>query len=150
FFLLALASGARAYAQEPDVFAQHHVTIAGVVGIGTPVGEVGAELTVAPLPWVELSGAMGTNLFGPQVAFTGRLRVPLYRRWAVTMGGGWSEGAYGHDPILGCITGPPCAPDWHGTIQWANVEGGFEFQHQRGFTVRIFGGMGYPLNPDGL
>ena len=84
----------------------------------------------------------------PQVALGPRLRLPISRRWALTAGAGWSAGRYGTIEL--CLFGPPCAPEWRGTIQWLNLEAGLEFQHDRGFTLRVFGGRGFPLNPDGL
>jgi hypothetical protein len=145
---LAAATGTARAHVAADVFAPGTVSVTGIVGIGTPVGELGAELAVAPIEWLELTGAVGTNIFGAQFALGGRARLPFTDRWSATLGGGWSEGAYGTVHLCWYIDG--CGPDWRGMIQWANVEGGFEYHHRRGFALRIFAGLGIPLNPDGL
>jgi hypothetical protein len=68
---------------------------------------------------------------------------------AITIGGGVSRGNYSSN-ILNCVDNwdPYC--DWTGTINWANAELGLEGQTDKGFTWRVFGGVGVPLNPNAL
>ena len=148
--LLVIPRGTRAevpYGATYSVFDEHLLTIATVIGIGTPTGELGIEVTAAPTPYFELSGGIGRGFYGPQLAAMPRLRLPGRGHWAFTFGVGYSQGEYG-DFTLFCFDGP--CPLWRGTIQWANVEAGGELQLDGGFTLRVFGGVDLPLNPDGL
>ena len=140
------AARAQGFAAEESVFARHAVTVTGILGLGTPVGEAGAEIALAPADWLELSGGIGRGFYGLQLAAMPRVRLHGEGRWALTLGAGYSQGEYGKFDL--CFDGP--CDTWRGTIAWANLEAGAEFQTEAGFTLRLFGGVGIPLNPYGL
>jgi hypothetical protein len=118
------ASVGRAWTERP--FA-----VMGVMGLGTPVG---------------LSAGAGTNGSTAQLATAGRLRLPVTRQLALSVGAGVSfGGAHEDDGTFLCWDCARIPWKWKKT-QWLNMELAIEGNHASRFTWRAFLGYGHMLN----
>lgn len=68
--------------------------VEGIVGLGTPLGYLGASLAVSPVPWLTVHGGVGAGQQGSQIEAGARARIKLHRSAYVTSGLSWSTGAY--------------------------------------------------------
>jgi len=133
---------------DADVVEQRHVRVLLIGGLGTPVGELGAEIGFVPWSHLELAVGAGLGLSGRQVAASVRLRLRPDSILVLTVGGGVSRGDYSDSH---CIPiGGACPGRWDGTINWANVEVGLGNQPTGPLAWRAILGVGIPLNPGGL
>jgi len=142
--LVALTAGRASAAGDPESvspFESRSTAVFAVVGLGTPVGLVGAELEQVVLPNLSLSAGAGWGAANaPQLA--GMLHFLAGGvRSKVTIGAGISHGRYQWTefPCIDCENGPVTKS---GTVTWGNVEIGGEHRFWSGFALRYFGGYG--------
>ena len=116
----------------------------GTLGIGTPVGWLGASAVVAPIRPLALHAGIGLGTQGWQFAAGARGRIPLVPRRSLDLGASWSTGAYaGVDGKVGSFG---TAPIWYWRhAHQLNFELSLEFD-QRLLVVRPFFGLGYVVN----
>ncbi|MCC6998018.1 MAG: hypothetical protein IT370_25620 [Deltaproteobacteria bacterium] len=104
-------------------------TFEGQVGLGSPLGVVGAAASLAVTPWVDVGVGGGMSIDGLQAAGTVRLH-PDKPGWRGYVGVTVSQGSYvdydglpGRDELV------------HQGARWVSVEGGAE-QGARGLFTR--------------
>ena len=147
--IVALTLFARAAAADDDhsisTFETKPTAIYAIVGLGTPVGALGAELEQTLLPNWSLSAGVGWGLAGaPQAA--GMLRwMGGGLRSKVTVGLGVSGGQYKWTefPCIDCKNGPVTKS---GKVAWGNLEVGGEHRFWNGLSLRYFGGYGHIIS----
>src|SRR5678815_4568848 len=83
----------------PITASADRVSVGGTAGMWTPVGELGAEMTIEPVPAFEIGVGAGMAFSGPQVALMPRLRVGNDET-ALTLGLGASAGHWKESPIF--------------------------------------------------
>lgn len=126
--------------------------VEGQVGVGTPLGFVGAQAEYAPFPWLGLSGGIGLSDDGLQIAMMPRLRVPL-GSVALALGLGMSAGAEEQRACEGpgglCLDmdyeGPEYDRTWNLGV-FGNAEVAMEVRARSGFVFRTSLGMALLLN----
>jgi len=148
--LVTLAAG-RATAAENDEsvspFESRSTAVFGVVGLGTPVGLVGAEVEQMVLPnWSLSAGAGWGAANAPQLSAMMHFLAGGVRS-KVTIGAGISHGKYKWEELFcfDCEDGPVTKS---GTVTWGNVEIGGEHRFWSGFALRYFGGYGHIIAGD--
>lgn len=137
FVVIALASG-RAAADDATPFESKPTAIYAVLGVGTPVGFIGAELEQTLAPYLSASGGLGWGLSGPQAAAMLHF-LAGGQRSKLTLGAGVSGGKYSWTEF--CIDCGELGTK-AGTVGWGNVEIGGEHRFWNGFALRYFGGYG--------
>jgi hypothetical protein len=149
FTLVAVASGRAAAADNGDgasPFESRPTAIYAVLGLGTPVGLVGAEVGEMILPNWSLSAGLG---WGAANAPQGAAMIRWLgggQRSKVTIGAGISGGKYKWTEFcFDCDNGPVTKS---GTVAWGNVEIGGEHRFWSGFALRYFGGYGHIIAGD--
>lgn len=141
---LVVAASVRAAVADNDgsasPFESRPTAIYAVVGLGTPVGLVGAEVEETILPHLSLSAGVGWGAANaPQGA--AMLRWLGGSHWSrFTIGAGISGGQYKWTD-LSCFY--DTCPSKSGTVAWGNVEIGYELRSSSGFALRYFGGYGH-------
>jgi hypothetical protein len=147
--LVALASSP-AVAADGEVaspFEARSTAVYGVVGLGTPVGLVGAEIEQMLVPNLSLSAGVGWGAANaPQLAAMAHFLAGGVRS-KVTLGVGVSYGGYKWTQfcIDDCDNGPATKS---GTVTWGNIEIGGEHRFWSGFALRYFGGYGHIIGGD--
>src|SRR5215510_10414401 len=120
--------------------ASPRTSISANLGLVTPVGELGADLTIEPVPAIEIAIGAGIAFSGPQYSVMPRFRVGDDRS-AVTLGAGVSTGHWHEEPFL-CFT--ECtATDT--TALWFNGELGYESVSGSGGVIRGYFGIEHML-----
>ena len=138
--LAALALTASVADAEPRQRAVH-----GVLGMWTPVGELGAEGELMVTDHLGISAGVGAAMSGVQVAAMPRLHAPLGPHSWLAFGLGMSAGRYQWEEM--CIDGS-CSRYTTDLALWGNAELAIEWQRPGGFSLRAFVGAGRQLNPD--
>jgi hypothetical protein len=126
----------------PAPAAERHFRLGVVVGLLTPIGELGFELQRDVAPHLSLSGGIGAGLSGPQVALMPRVHAGEggFRAY---MGEGLSGGRF--DPQELCWQS--CEDEEPPFVVWANTEFGLEFASDTAF-FRLFAGAGIVVSGD--
>lgn len=138
--LVALASPPAAAADDASPFEAKSTAVYAILGVGTPVGFMGAEIEQTVLPNWSLSAGLGWgHAMAPQASAMMRW-MGGGQRSKVTIGAGVSGGKYTWTEYF-CID---CDQVEHksGTVAWGNVEVGGEHRFWNGFAIRYFGGYG--------
>jgi hypothetical protein len=146
---LVVAVSGRAAATDNDGSASPYQTrptaIYAELGLGTPVGLVGAEVEEMILPNWSLSAGVG---WGAANAPQGAAML----RWLVgnelakfTIGAGISGGQY---KWWDWASFYDTTATKSGTVAWGNVEIGAEIRTRSGFALRYFGGYGHIIAGD--
>jgi hypothetical protein len=148
--LVALTAGQASAAgddQSVSPFQSRSTAIFAVVGLGTPVGLVGAEVEQMLLPFWSFSAGAGWGAANaPQISMMTRWLGGGLRS-KVTIGAGISHGKYTWSELFcfDCEDGPVTKT---GTVTWGNVEIGGEHRFWSGFALRYFGGYGHIIAGD--
>jgi hypothetical protein len=124
----------------PITAAADRVSVGGTLGMWTPVGELGAEMTIEPAPAFEIGVGAGMAFSGPQLAVTPRLRVGNDET-ALTLGLGASVGHWKESPLF-CWGDESECSDTNANVLWVNGEAAFERITSDGVTLRGFFGIG--------
>jgi hypothetical protein len=145
--LVVAASGRAAADNDASAtpFESRPTALYAVLGLGTPVGLVGAELEEMILPNWALSLGVGWGAANaPQGA--AMLRWLGGSQWSkFTIGAGISGGQFKWMD-LACFY--DTCPTKSGTVAWGNVEIGGELRTPSGFALRYFGGYGHIIAGD--
>lgn len=142
-------------------FAARPWLLEAQLGIAMPTGIAGAFLDYSILPALSLAAGAGTNLVGFEVAAELRLRAELRPGHALTLAGGYSLGPHTQTRatqlgVFSLLFGPmtsmgepqfPSAYRWD-LARWVNVSVGYERRKPSGFSVRVFGGPAFLMNPE--
>ena len=149
--LLALAlllHAVEAVADEPEEapgarWRDRPLAVHGSVGLGTPLGLIGASAEYSAWEWFALEGGAGLGLAGPQGALSLRVRRPwtslaLYG----SLGSSVGEFRVGH---AFCLPDSSCNYE-HVFVVWMNADAGLELRAASGFVFRAFLGAGIVLN----
>jgi hypothetical protein len=115
------------------------------LGFGTPTGLIGLMLDWSPSLYFALDAGGGLGAYGPQVALSGRLRLPIGERAAVGLGGGVSGGPSTAELCASCSPDP--SRYWSFAV-FGNTEVSFERRSRGGFQTRSYFGIAWVLNPD--
>ena len=116
--------------------ADPRVSINGTLGLVTPVGELGADITIEPVPAFEIAIGAGMAFSGPQLSIMPRLRAgDEYNAFEV--GVGMSTGHWHEEPFL-CWS--DCTPT-DTTALWLNGESVYQRVSQSGAVYRVFFGL---------
>jgi len=146
FSLVALASTTAA-ADEEDVstFVSKPTAVYAVLGFGTPVGFLGAEVERTLEPMWTISAGAGWGAAGPQASAMTHVLLGPSGRSKFAVGAGISGGKYSWRPF--CVDCDEDAPKT-GSVMWGNVEIGGEHRFGSGFALRYFGGYGHIVMGD--
>jgi hypothetical protein len=148
--ILVLLTWGRAFAAEDDEsvspFESRSTAVFGVIGLGTPVGLIGAEVEQIVVPnWSLSAGAGWGAANAPQLSVMTHLLAGGVRS-KVTVGVGISHGKYKWEEFcFDCDDGPVTKS---GTVTWGNIEIGGEHRFWSGFALRYFGGYGHIIAGD--
>ena len=124
-----------------STFETKPTAIYGVVGLGTPVGAIGAEVEETVMPNWSLSAGLGWGMANAPQASAMIRWLGGGLRSKVTIGGGVSGGKYKWTEFcFDCDDGPVTKS---GTVAWGNVEIGGEHRFWNGLALRYFGGYGH-------
>lgn len=156
-FVLALAASAAGQpaptpaptpVAEPDPWDSKFAVL-GHIGIGTPVGFLGAGAEAAAARWLVFEAGAGLGPAGPEAAGLLRLRGTLSRSTAVDLGGGVSVGNYEwvEGPFVDNPAGKRAKPAYFGNVELVveHRAGGAS-----GFQMRELLGYAVILNPGSL
>lgn len=119
------------------------IELGGRVGVASPVGMFGVELSINLRGWLSLRLGAGGGPVGPQMSALAALRLPLGGRYAIGVGTGLSVGAYDQSWLVT----PNGSGTNYGMITWWNSELYLEARADR-FAFRPFVGVGVALNGD--
>jgi hypothetical protein len=155
-FAFAFPAPARAEERAPS-FVDRPLVLEGVLGLGTPVGAIGAVARLTPLPWVSFGVGGGLSPSGKEYAVLVLGRIPISTRSGlrvgVDVGGAYSAGGtYSVNPNPGCPI-EDCRAEWTqpsyslGNAHWLNLDVGMEVQFPSGFSLRAFAGIAKLANP---
>lgn len=118
------------------------------VGVGTPVGWLGAEALVAPVDLLTLHGGAGFGSQGVQLTAGARARVHTFPDASlVALGASWSTGAYAGVPST--VWPMPEMGSSHPRVYYwdqahfVNGDVSLELKH----AFRTFLGLGFVVNP---
>ena len=139
-FVTVVSARARAADDAATPFEAKPTALFAVLGVGTPVGFMGAEVEQMVLPNVSLSAGLGWGVANALQSATMVRWLGGGQRSKVTIGAGVSWGKYTWQEYF-CID---CDYVVHksGTVVWGNVEIGGEHRFWNGFALRYFGGYG--------
>jgi hypothetical protein len=117
----------------------------GHIGIGTPLGFIGASAELNVMKYFAVQLGAGQNGEGLQLAFMGHGRLPVSSDVALTLGAGVSEGAYAYRSNV-------LDADHSNDTRWdaavfLNGELGLEILSPGGFSLRMSVGVARLLNP---
>jgi hypothetical protein len=141
--LCLLAIAAPAHAEAPEIDEVPHVAVSGTVGLGTPLGFVGAELEAHLSRWASLAAGAGMASQGPQLAVMARGGIPLGDSSTLTLGLGLSEGKYQWTEF---VFDEPAVKTWN-RAYWTNAEAGVAFRFGHGpVSGRPFVGFSRVIN----
>jgi hypothetical protein len=146
FVLVAVASAsAAADDREVSAFEAKPTAIYAVMGFGTPVGLLGAELerTLEPHWTISAGGGWGASGFQGSAMTHFLLGDSARSRFAV--GAGISGGKYSWREFCFDCDDPA---EKTGNVMWGNLEVGGEHRFFGGFAVRYFGGYGHVVAGD--
>jgi hypothetical protein len=137
-----------------STFDVRRLALEGHLGIGTPVGSLGAVLEYAPLPFLGLGAGLGVGS-GPSSgnhfhgAVVARFRPARGPKDALVIGLGYSFGGYQrfHLNIDGDPSNDALQADW---AHWAQADIGWERRTPKGFLIRLSMGGAALLNPASL
>ncbi len=123
------------------------------LGIGGPLGLLGAALDVALLPRWSLGAGAGLSLGGPQVAVFTRVRLVGNERRAFFVEAAFSGGNYRAVDIIGSMIAGEDPPNHDDGYEyrvrpafWVYVGAGYELRWQTA-AFRVSGGFAGLLNP---
>lgn len=144
--VLVLLYARMASAQESDIAATRPLTIAGILGLGTPTGVAGIEVQHSfRTSYVALSAGLGLGP-GLQVAAMPRFRFAFdqtaHTSSAIVVGVGGSYGSVTR-PLI-CIM--HCGPEETWQIGWGNIEVGLEVRTTAGFVIKPFIGIAFVVD----
>jgi hypothetical protein len=146
---LVVAASGRATAADNDgsarPFESRPTALYAVLGLGTPVGLVGAELEETILPSLSLSAGVGWGAANAPQGSAMLRGLIGGQRSKFTIGAGISGGQYKWTD-LSCFY--DTCPTKSGTVAWGNVEIGGEHRFPGGFALRYFGGYGHIIAGD--
>ena len=142
-------------------FADHPLTLDGIVGAGTPVGALGASLMGNLAAWAAVGAGVGVNSQGPQLAVLTRVRPGVWERprraLALPVGLSFSAGPYKTpdiDLLFGSMDHSGFEPDkriaafdW---VYWLQPDVGFELQAGSGFHLLTALGAAIPVGFSGM
>lgn len=145
--------------EPPQPWRRRPLAFDAVLGIATPWGLAGLSAEYAPIDRLSISGGIGTNLIGWQLAGMARLRFTPEQQSSFYFGAGYSQGkheqsASNRDGVFSVLTGPLSSMShtsvrghtWQ-TARWLNAELGVERREKQGLDVRGFVGCAFLLNP---
>jgi len=104
------------------------------LGLGSPVGEIGASYTYAPLPEIQIELGTGLGYTGFQFSVMPKLALALNKSERFVVGAGPSAS-------LDLATGPNHT--YHG--YWLHTEVGYEHRTASGFSLLVAAGITYGL-----
>lgn len=104
------------------------------LGLGSPVGEIGASYTYAPVPKLQIELGTGLGYTGFQFSVMPKLALALNKTDRFVFGAGPSAS-------LDLATGPNHT--YHG--YWLHTEVGYEHRTASGFSVLVAAGITYGL-----
>lgn len=145
---------------DPHPWRARPFALDAVLGIATPFGLAGIAADFAPSEYVSLSGGVGSNLFGMQLATMARVRFSPEKRNSFFLGAGYSQGHHHQshglqDGVFSLFTGPFSSMshnsyrdlEWS-TARWVNIEVGAERRESGGLDIRGFIGCAILLNSE--
>jgi hypothetical protein len=147
FTLVALAA-ASAAADDRDVsaFEARPIAVYAVMGLGTPVGLMGAELERTLEPHWTISAGAGWGLSGFQGSAMTHFLFGDSTRSRFVVGAGISGGRYIWRES--CLVDCDDPAEKTGNVMWANLEVGGEHRFFGGFAIRYFAGYGHVVAGD--
>ena len=129
-----------------STFETKPTAIYGVVGLGTPVGAIGAEVEETVMPNWSLSAGLGWGMANAPQASAMIRWLGGGLRSKVTIGGCVSGGKYKWTEFcFDCDDGPVTKS---GTVAWGNLEMGGEHRFWSGIAFRYFAGYGHVVAGD--
>jgi hypothetical protein len=143
---LTAATGATAEDDDITAFQAKPTAVYAVLGFGTPVGLMGAEVERTLEPHWTISAGAGLGATGFQGSAMTHLLIGEGRRSRLAVGAGISGGKYVWKEWW-CID---CdgLPQKTGSVMWGNLEIGGEHRFFSGFALRYFGGYGHVVAGD--
>jgi hypothetical protein len=153
---------ARRADQLGDAWASRRFSVELDLGLATPVGFAGVMLDVALVRWASIGCGVGTTLIALELACMSHVRVLTSPEEAFSFGAGLSVGRYVQtratrygalNPLLGTLGSIGHAGSWPSEYEWKkalwlNVEAGYEWRFDSGFTWRVYAGLSTILNPN--
>lgn len=119
------------------------IAIEGNLSILGPTGLLGITADAAIEPWFVVNAGGGAGPYGPQLAVTPRLRLPLGERFGLGAEVGLSYGKWLEGKRL-FDSGPEGRPaEW---FAWLNTGLVLDYRAPRGFHMRVFAGRQTGLN----
>ncbi|HEY7371908.1 MAG TPA: hypothetical protein VIF57_06990 [Polyangia bacterium] len=150
FALIALASTTVAAAEDDEgqvsAFEAKPTAVYAVVGFGTPVGLMGAELERTLEPHWTISASGGWGLSGFQGSAMTHFLLGDSRQSRFAIGAGISGGNYTWKES--CLVDCDDPAEKTGSVMWGNLEVGGEHRFFSGFAIRYFGGYGHVVAGD--
>jgi hypothetical protein len=132
-------------APSPDRWQHRRFGLSGVLGLATPVGGIGIDVSYAPVVWLPMFTGVGLGWVGTQVAFGLRPRF-VVGGWAFGAEMSTSMGEYA-DPFLRTEKEPPYPyRGYFRPAYWLNSGMHVEYRSHTGFSLRAFGGYGITMN----
>jgi hypothetical protein len=152
FPLLAVASATATAAQNAEdeepisAFEAKPTAVYAVVGFGTPVGLMGAEIERTLEPHWTISAGGGWGLSGFQGSAMTHFLLGDSSQSRFAVGAGISGGKYTWKES--CLIDCDDPAEKTGSVMWGNLEVGGEHRFFGGFAIRYFAGYGHVVAGD--